>query len=63
MDNDWNLAVWPDGTWCYKDELHEMTHMSDDFQRIYWPPPDHLPTINWLLDYAALQLNPSLRIK
>ncbi|AGC35602.1 hypothetical protein HOS22_gp36 [Rhizobium phage RHEph08] len=25
------VCVWPDGTWCYKDELPEMTHMSDDY--------------------------------
>lgn len=26
------VYVWPDGTWCYGDELEEMTHMSDDYQ-------------------------------
>ncbi len=25
------VYVWPDGTWCEKDELFTMTHMSDDF--------------------------------
>lgn len=25
------IFAWPDGTWCFKDELHEMHHMSDDF--------------------------------
>jgi hypothetical protein len=28
------IYVWPDGTWCYDDELHEMTYMSDDYVRI-----------------------------
>lgn len=31
------ICVWPNGTWCYHDELEEMTHMSDDFERIAMP--------------------------
>ena len=23
--------MWPDGTWCFTDELWQMTHMSDDY--------------------------------
>lgn len=31
MEQD-DMAVWADGTWCYGHELHEMTHMSDDYE-------------------------------
>lgn len=24
--------LWPDGTWCYRHQLAEMAHMSDDFE-------------------------------
>ena len=27
----WIIAEWADGTWCNKEEIHEMTHMSDDY--------------------------------
>ena len=26
-----DVILWSDGTWCYRYELHEMTHMSDDY--------------------------------
>jgi hypothetical protein len=26
--------LWPDGTWCYRHELSEMNHMSDDYEII-----------------------------
>ena len=26
------IYVWADGTWCEKDELEEMSHMSDDYR-------------------------------
>ena len=26
-----DIVLWCDGTWCYREELEEMTHMSDDF--------------------------------
>lgn len=29
-----DVMAWPDGTWCYRFELWEMTHMSDDFEVI-----------------------------
>lgn len=32
--NDEDICVWADGTWCYGEELEEMTHMSDDFRVI-----------------------------
>lgn len=25
-----DIFVWPDGTWCYRDELEQVSHMSDD---------------------------------
>jgi hypothetical protein len=29
------VCVWPDGTWCYTDELNEMaSFMSDDYELI-----------------------------
>jgi len=31
-DQTWIIAEWPDGTWCDLHDLHEMTHMSDDYQ-------------------------------
>lgn len=36
-----DIIVWPCATWCYRSELPEMTHMSDDFEVIpafsdYW---------------------------
>ena len=27
-----DVCLWPDGTWCYYDEIEEMSHMSDDFE-------------------------------
>jgi hypothetical protein len=29
-----DIAEWPDGTWCFHEQLHEMTHMSDDYETI-----------------------------
>ena len=26
------LVLWPDGTWCYHEELREHAHMSDDYE-------------------------------
>lgn len=28
------ILVWPDGSWCYPEELHEMQHKSDDYIKI-----------------------------
>lgn len=25
------IYIWPDGAWCYEDELEEMSHKSDDY--------------------------------
>lgn len=26
-----DYCLWPDGTWCERDEVEEMNHMSDDY--------------------------------
>lgn len=31
MDQE-DIIEWPDGFWCYRYELHEMDHKSDDYQ-------------------------------
>lgn len=34
MTADWTsmkICYWPNGTWCYRWELEQMTHMSDDY--------------------------------
>lgn len=33
MEHD-DIALWPCGTWCYGDEVHEFTHKSDDYEVI-----------------------------
>lgn len=32
--SDEDILLWADGTWCYAEELDEMSHMSDDFERV-----------------------------
>lgn len=32
--NSEDLIVWPCGTCCFGSELHEYSHMSDDYKRI-----------------------------
>ena len=27
-----NICIWPDGTWCRKENLHEYTWKSDDYK-------------------------------
>lgn len=31
MEELYEVCIWPDGTWCYKVELYQYTHMSDDY--------------------------------
>lgn len=26
-----DIFVWSDGTWCFREDLEEMSHMSDDY--------------------------------
>jgi hypothetical protein len=34
VEEDLMMAVWPDGTICELSEVHEYTHMSDDYEVI-----------------------------
>lgn len=38
-----DIMVWPDDmtgpTWCYRHELGQMTHMSDDFEVVRFESP------------------------
>ncbi len=29
-----DIFVWPDGTWCYPENIEEYSHMSDDYARV-----------------------------
>lgn len=29
-----DILIWADGTWCFRHELSEMNHMSDDYSTI-----------------------------
>ena len=29
-----DVILWPCGTWCYREELAEFTHKSDDYEQI-----------------------------
>ena len=35
-----DIMVWPCGSWCYRCELPEMTHMSDDYKVIHAFTPE-----------------------
>lgn len=39
LESDGEIPVlyWPNGTWCYRWELEQMNHMSDDFTEILVP--------------------------
>ncbi len=41
MNSD-DIAHWPDGTWCYGDELEHMTHMSDDYETLVFGTDEHV---------------------
>lgn len=30
-----DICVWPCDTWCYREELSGMSHMSDDYETLY----------------------------
>lgn len=34
LSND-DIIVWPDGTWCERENIHEYEHMSDD-RTVLW---------------------------
>ena len=27
-----DILLWPNGVWCYREDSHEYSHMSDDYQ-------------------------------
>lgn len=31
-----DILVWPCGTWCYREELNQMSHLSDDYQVLWF---------------------------
>lgn len=35
-----DIFVWPDGTWCWREEYWEMDHMSDDFMVLFENTPE-----------------------
>jgi hypothetical protein len=34
--SDEDVIVWPCGTWCLREQLHEMTCFSDDYEVLPW---------------------------
>lgn len=33
FEGEWIVAIWPNGTWCDKESIHEyLTFMSDDYE-------------------------------
>lgn len=34
-----DLLIWPDDSWCYRSELHEMDWKSDDYYVLYIDTP------------------------
>ena len=49
----YTIYMWPDGVWCYEDELPEMTHKSDDFTMIKIP----LRAPEGILDDLVIHMN------
>lgn len=36
-----DVIMWPDNVWCYRYELEEMAHKSDDYQVIKFGTKEH----------------------
>lgn len=36
-----DIILWPDGSWCFRYELPEMNHKSDDFEVITEDNPQY----------------------
>lgn len=34
-----DICVWSDGTWCFREEVHSYTHMSDDYHVLFVDTP------------------------
>ena len=41
MSDPEDLIVWPCGTTCFRHELHEFTHLSDDYEVVAFGTPQH----------------------
>lgn len=37
-----DILIWSDDTWCYRYELHEMNHMSDDYFVLQFASMDYI---------------------
>lgn len=37
-----DIIVWPCGSWCYRSELQEYTHKSDDYEVLFVDSPHWL---------------------
>lgn len=45
-----DLIVWPDDTWCYRYELYDFKHKSDDYKVLYFETDEYF-------DYLQNTLN------
>lgn len=36
-----DLCIWADGTWCYREDLEEMSFMSDDYEVVSVDDPSY----------------------
>lgn len=36
-----DIIVWPDGTWCYREDLEQYSWMSDDYIVLPVDTPEH----------------------
>ena len=46
------ILYWPDGTWCYRHEREQMSHMSDDFTLIHLPEETEEELIQKYVDWV-----------
>ena len=46
------VIVWADGTWCFDEELEEMTHLSDDYMSIELPDNSTLDEVCYAAERA-----------
>jgi hypothetical protein len=44
--SDEDVMFWPDGIWCYREELCQMSHKSDDFEVIPYGTPRYWDIVN-----------------
>lgn len=36
-----DVFLWPDATWCYRYQREAYSHMSDDYQILYFDSPEY----------------------